>query len=98
MQDCWAQDPDQRPTDDELWRRMSALDPNNPEYNKPLELYPNGFVPTCSSLEDCLRLAVPAHVFNGMLLDMPVTNIMYLVINTQSVVLMYNQCDEVVVD
>jgi hypothetical protein len=77
---------------------MSVLDTNNPEHNKSLELYPNGFVLTCSSLEDCLRLAVPAHVFNGMLHDMPVTNIMHLVIKTQSVVLMYKQCDEVVVD
>jgi citrate synthase len=32
MQDCWAQDPVHRPTADELWRRMSALDPNNPEH------------------------------------------------------------------
>ena len=26
MQDCWAEDPAQRPTADQLWRRMSALD------------------------------------------------------------------------
>jgi hypothetical protein len=25
MQDCWAQDPDQRPTAHELWRRMSVI-------------------------------------------------------------------------
>jgi hypothetical protein len=73
---------------------MSALDPDNPEHNKPLELYPNGFVPTCSFLEDCLRLAAPADVFKGMLLDVPVTNI---IIKTQSVFRMYNQCEEVVV-
>ena len=30
MRDCWAEDPKQRPTANELWWRMSALDPNNP--------------------------------------------------------------------
>jgi hypothetical protein len=98
MQECWAQDPDQRPTADELRRRMSAIDTLNPDHNKALELYPNGFVPTCSSLEHGLRLAAPADVFNSMLHDMPAINIMYHDIKTQSVVRMYNQCDEVVVD
>jgi serine/threonine protein kinase len=89
MQECWAQDPDQRPTAHELWRRMSALDTNNPEHNKPLELYPNGFVPTCSSLEECLRLAVPADVFNGMLLDMPLIDGKYRDKSTRAVVQMH---------
>ncbi len=26
MQECWASDPKQRPTADQLWRRMAALD------------------------------------------------------------------------
>lgn len=33
IQDCWAEDHAQRPSADELWRRISALDPNNPEHN-----------------------------------------------------------------
>jgi serine/threonine protein kinase len=77
MQDCWAEDPAQRPTADELWRRMSALDPNNPEHNKPLQLYPDGFAPSCGTLEDCLRLAVPADVCVGLLQDMPDINRKY---------------------
>jgi serine/threonine protein kinase len=83
MQDCWAEDPKQRPTADELWRRMSALDPNNPEHNNPLELYPHGFAPTCNTLEDCLRVAVPADVFNGFLRDMPAVNAKYHHVGTQ---------------
>ena len=98
MQECWAQDPDYRPTADKLRRRMSAIDTQTLITTKALELYPNGFVPTCSSLEHGLRLAVPADVFNGMLHAMPAINIMHHDIKTQSVVRMYNQCDEVVVD
>ncbi len=86
MQDCWAEDPAQRPTADELWRRISALDPNNPEHNKPLQLYPGDFAPTCDTLEDCLRLAVPADVLTGLLQDMPTINLKYCDINTQGVV------------
>jgi serine/threonine protein kinase len=60
MQDCWAEDPAQRPTADQLWRRMSALDANNPEHNNQLQLYSDGFSPSCGTLEDRLRLAVPS--------------------------------------
>jgi serine/threonine protein kinase len=86
MQDCWAQDPAQRPTADELWQRMSALDPNNPEHNKPLQLYPDDFAPTCGTLEDCLRLAVPSDVFNGLLRDMPAIRGKYFDNSTQAFV------------
>jgi serine/threonine protein kinase len=82
MQDCWAEDPAQRPTADELWRRMSALDPNNPEHNKPLQLYPEYFAPSCHTLEDCLRLAVP-EVFHYFLRDMPAINVKYRDVGTQ---------------
>ncbi len=90
IQDCWADVPDHRPTADELWRRMSALDPNNPEHNKPLELYPHNFVPVCGTLEDCLRLAVPVDVYDGLLSDMPTIDSKYRDAHTQSVVRMYN--------
>ena len=75
MQECWAEDPRQRPTSHGLWRRISALDPNNPEHNKPLELYPDDFVPCCRTLEECLRLAVQSDdVCYGLLSDMPVVD------------------------
>ncbi len=90
MQDCWAEDPAQRPTADELWRRMSALDPNNPEHNKPLELYPDDFVPTCRTLEDCLRSAVPTEVFNGLVHDMTTISRKYHDIDAQIVVCLHN--------
>ena len=90
MQDCWAQDPVHRPTADELWRRMSALDPNNPEHNKPLELYPRNFVPMCVTLEDCLLIAVPADVYDGLLLDMSDIDGKYRDAHTQAVVRTHN--------
>ncbi len=82
MQDCWAEDPAQRPSADELWRRMSALDPNNPEHNKPLQLYPDSFSPMCRTLKDCLRLAVP-ELFNCFSRDMPAINVKYRDVGTQ---------------
>jgi serine/threonine protein kinase len=77
MQECWAEDPQLRPTADQLWRRMAALDPNNPENNNPLELFPLNFMPVCDSLENCLLIAMPLDVFNGLLSDMPFINIKY---------------------
>jgi len=89
MQDCWAEVPAQRPTADELFRRISALDPNNPDHNQPLELYPDDFVPACGTLQDCLCLAVPSDVFHGLLLDMPAIDAKYRDNNTQAVVQMH---------
>ena len=89
MQDCWANDPAQRPTADELWRRISALDPNNPEHNSPVELYSPDFSATCYSLEDCLCVALPADVFIALLLDMPAINGKFHDIQTQNVVRFY---------
>jgi hypothetical protein len=77
MQECWAEDPQLRPTADQLWRRMAALDPNNPENNTPLELFPFNFMPVCDSLENCLLIAIPLDIFNGLLSDMPFINIKY---------------------
>jgi serine/threonine protein kinase len=86
MQDCWAEDPAQRPTADELWRRISALDPNNPDHNNPLKLYPDNFVPSCATLEDCLRLAVHSDdVFYSLLHDMPMIDNKYRDAGVQSV-------------
>jgi hypothetical protein len=65
---------------------MSALDPNNPEHNKPLQLYPDGFAPICGTLEDCLRFAVPADVCVGLLRDMPAIDSKYGDASTQTVV------------
>jgi serine/threonine protein kinase len=71
MQDCWAQDPVHRPTADELWRRMSALDPNNPEHNKPLIAYKISWLAQPCSFEDCLQKAVPPLTFQRLLLEIP---------------------------
>ena len=77
MNECWAQNPSERPSADELWRRTSALDLNYSENNKALDLRPSGFVPTCHSLEDCLRSAIPADVCRGLLRDMPIIDAKY---------------------
>ncbi len=77
MQECWAEDPQLRPTADQLWRRMAALDPNNPENNSPLDLFPVGFIPVCDTLENCLMIALPPDVFNALLSDIAFINIKY---------------------
>jgi serine/threonine protein kinase len=71
MQDCWAQDPDQRPTAHELWRRMSVLDTNNPEYNKPLIAYQERWLTQQCSFEESLQKAVPPSTFQRLLLEIP---------------------------
>jgi serine/threonine protein kinase len=71
MQDCWAQDPDHRPTAHELWRRMSALDPNNLEHNKPLIAYQDRWLTQRCSFEQCLQKAVPPSTFQRLLLEIP---------------------------
>ncbi len=39
-----------------------------------LQLYPDSFAFICGTLEDFLRLAVPAAVCNGLLRDVPAIN------------------------
>jgi hypothetical protein len=56
---------------------MAALDPNNPENNTPLELFPFNFVPVCNSLESCLQIAMPLDIFNALLSDIPFINRKY---------------------
>jgi hypothetical protein len=89
MQDCLAQDPSARPDANELWQRIAALDVNNPDNNTPLTLYPDGFVPSCRSIEDCLRLAmstVPPSALEALLHDMPRIHAKFMHADTQSVV------------
>ncbi len=49
-----------------------------------LQLYPDGSAPSCGTLEDCLRRAVPAHVCNGLFRDMPAINGKYRDTSTQA--------------
>jgi serine/threonine protein kinase len=86
MQDCWAQDPAHRPTADELWRRMSALDVNNPEFNKPLIAYQISWLAQPCSFEDCLQKAVPPSTFQRLLLEIPRIEAKYLEAAVQQVV------------
>jgi serine/threonine protein kinase len=71
MQDCWAPDPDRRPSADQLWRRMSALDVNNPEFNQPLTAYKVCWLKQRCSFEECLQKAVPFSTFQRLLLEIP---------------------------
>ena len=71
VQECWAQDPGHRPTADELWRRMSALDVNNPEFNQPLIPYKDRWLAQPCSFEDCLQKAVLPSTFQRLLLEIP---------------------------
>jgi hypothetical protein len=70
IRDCWAEDPVHRPHAVDLWRRVSELDVNNPDFNKPLDPYPSSYVPTCNSLEDCMRKALDPVIFDGLFADM----------------------------
>jgi serine/threonine protein kinase len=78
MQDCWAQDPAQRPTADQLWRRMSVLDVNNPDNNKPLIAYKDSWLAMPCSFEKCLQKAVPPSTFERLLLEIPRIEAKYL--------------------
>jgi serine/threonine protein kinase len=89
MQQCWAEDPSNRPDASELWQRMSALDHNNPENNAPLKLHPDGFIPYCYNLDDCLRHAMsnsPPSVIDALLGDLPIIHARYIQPQTQVVV------------
>lgn len=71
MQDCWANDPAQRPTADELWRRMSVLDVNNLEFNQPLIAYKDSWLALPCSFEKCLQKAVPPSSFQRLQEEFP---------------------------
>ncbi len=71
LNDCWSREPDKRPSAHEVWKRISILDKNNPDFNKPLDPYPTGFVPTCNTLEECIQKALPVMAFNIIMQDMP---------------------------
>ena len=71
MQACWAEDPSQRPTAEELWKRMSVLDVNNPEFNQPLVAYRDSWLIYPCSFEDCLQKALPQSTYQRLLLDLP---------------------------
>jgi hypothetical protein len=77
MRECWDNDPQQRPTAEQLWKRIAALDPNNPDNNNPLQLFPVGYVPVCDTVENCLQIALPLDIYNGLLSDMPFINVKY---------------------
>ncbi len=71
MQDCWAEDPNRRPTAEELWKRMSALDVNNADFNQPLIAYKKDWIVNTLSFEDCLRRALPEDTYKLLLLELP---------------------------
>jgi serine/threonine protein kinase len=71
MQDCWAENPNHRPTAEELWKRMSALDVNNADFNQPLIAYKEDWIVNSHSFEDCLRRALPGDTYKLLLLELP---------------------------
>lgn len=71
MQDCWKENPDQRPTAEELWRRMSVLDVNNSDFNQPLIAFRKSWLTSPCSLEDCFRRALPESAYKLLLRELP---------------------------
>jgi hypothetical protein len=65
---------------------MSILDKNNPEFNKPLEPFPKDFQPTCDTLEECTKKALPASSFKLIKEDMHKIDAKFLEPNVQRLV------------
>ncbi len=77
IQEYWTTDAAARPTALDLWRRVSVLDINNPDFNKALEPYSLTFSPTCFTLEQCLRKALQPATCDVLLLDLHLVNCKY---------------------
>ncbi len=88
--DCWAEDPVHRPHAVDLLRRVSELDVNNPDFNKPLDPYPPSYVPTFNSLEDCMRKALDPVIFDGLFADMYMIDAKYNEKSVQDAVKKYS--------
>jgi serine/threonine protein kinase len=89
IEECWASDPMTRPSALDLWRRVSVLDINNPEFNKPLDPYSSTFSSTCLTLEECLRKALDPATFDVILLDLHLVDSKYKELPLQSVIRQY---------
>jgi len=87
IQECWATDAFLRPTALDLWRRVSELDINNPEFNKALEPYSLTFQPTCFTLEDCLRKALEHATCEGLMFDLYLVDSKYKELPLQAIML-----------
>jgi len=87
IQECWATDAAARPNALDLWRRVSVLDINNPEFNKTLEPYSSKFQPTCFTLEDCLRKALEPATCDSLLFDLHLVNSKFAEQPLQAIVL-----------
>jgi len=71
------------------WVRISRLDINNPDFNKPLNPYPKNFEPTCETLEECIQKALPSSSFRLIMNDMPDVEKKYWDTNVQKLVSQY---------
>ena len=89
LRDCWNQNPEQRPTADAVWKQISVLDTNNPDFNKPLEPYAADFEPTCKTLEECIQKALPAWSFNLIRKDLPLVESKFNDLKVQQLVYHY---------
>ncbi len=86
MQSCWAEDPTQRPTAEDLWRRVSELDMNNPESNQPLIAFQDSWLSQPCSFEDCLQKSLPQSTYQLLLGDFPRIDAKYREAPVQEVV------------
>jgi serine/threonine protein kinase len=86
IQECWATDAAARPTALDLSRRLSILDLNNLEFNKALHPYSPLFIPTCFTLEDCLRKALEPATCDSLLFDLHMVNSKYIELPLQAIV------------
>ncbi len=89
IEECWASDPTTRPNALDLWGRVSVLDINNPEFNKPLDPFCATFVPSCFTLEDCLHKALESTTFAGLLLDFALVDSKFNELPLQAVIRQY---------
>jgi hypothetical protein len=89
IEECWASDPMIRPNALDLWRRISVMDINNPEFNKAIDPYSATFSPTCWTLEECLRKALEPATFCGLMLELHLVDSKYKESQLQAVVRRY---------
>jgi hypothetical protein len=93
IEECWASDPTTRPNALDLWRRVSVLDINNPEFNKPLDPYCATFLPTRLTFKGCLRKALEPNTFADILSDLALVDSKFDELPLQAVIRQYGLTD-----
>lgn len=69
VEECWHSDPASRPTAVELYDRIAALDPNNPERNNDMKWFPDEFTPRHFAFEQLVEVSLPPEIFQALQIE-----------------------------